>query len=285
MTRPAVKWVGGKQRLVPKLMRRLPEDVDRLRHVELFAGSGALYFARRPLQSNQLQLSGILNDKNLRLMDTYAVLREDVDGVIRSLCGLARYHSRDHYLNVRKRFNSGSGRLALRAAMFLYLNRTCYNGLYRQNGSGQFNVPWGRYDAPRICDPKRLRSCSRELDTTFLVWSDFERAYRSVVSCDKGRCFIYLDPPHAPADGTSFQTYLAGGFSHDDHVRLRNLVREMDGAGHRVMISNADTLFVRDIYREFRVERIEGTRSVSCKGSSRGKVGELLIRNYGGGKS
>jgi len=273
MTAPAVKWAGGKTRLLPELHRRLPGDVHKRRHVELFAGGGALFFARQPARA-------LLADKCLPLVEVYMALQAAPESVLRSLRGLVQHHGPDHYYAVRERFNAGRGKAAQMAAMFIYLNRAGFNGLYRQNSAGHLNVPFGRHRKSSLYRADELRRCASALERVHLRAGDFQEVARWSV-LGKGD-FVYLDPPYAPTSETSFAGYLAGGFTHDDHIRLRDLVRTLDRDGAKVMVSQADTIFTRDIYREFRVERVTATRSISRKASSRGPVHELVIRNYDG---
>lgn len=272
---PPLKWPGGKGRLLPELVKRLPPDADRLRHVELFAGGGALFFHRRPARA-------LLADNCAPLVELYSALQLDPEAVLRSLRALARHHSEAHYYAVRSRFNGGNGSEAQRAAMLLYLNRAGYNGLFRQNAAGEYNVPFGDARQSTLCQAERLRDCAQALEGARIHHGDFELCARTgVVGAGD---FVYLDPPYVPICETSFHSYGAGGFHYDDHVRLRDLAEKLDRAGARVMISNSDTMFVRDIYRRWRIDPVDASRSIAARGKSRGKVRELVIRNYGGGK-
>lgn len=280
---PFLKWAGGKRRLAPELLRRLPDDFAARAYAEPFAGSAALFFALPEAPRRVL-----LNDTCAPLINVYEWLRINPHGLIARVQRLLRGYP-DNYYGVRDRFNAGSQRGILPAAYFLYCNAACFNGIYRENASGDFNVPVGRparggrpkldYPALRLCAarlsvPRRRRGAEIQLARL-----DFQRAAESFA--DPARCFYYFDPPYAPLDGTSFRGYSAEGFRHDDHVRLRDFARFLTRRGGRVMVSNADTLFVRDIYREFRVESLRAPRSISCTGKSRAAgARELIIRNY-----
>lgn len=275
MAESPIKWVGGKGRLLPTIRRYLPEGIEDMPIVELFAGGAALTFDLEPP-------AALLIDNNLHLMRMYRALRDEREPVIRSLRQLARRYSREHYYRVRTRFNDWQRARPSQtvAAEFLYLNRGGYNGLFRQNGAGGFNVPFGDRARGSLVDVEKLRRASSVLGSTLLCCGDFETARANHVAWSNA--FVYADPPYAPTSAASFHGYLAGGFRHDDHVRLRDFVLELGRDGARVMVSNADTPFVRDIYRQpgWRIRKVSNTRSVSRDGRARGKVQELLITNY-----
>lgn len=271
---PVVKWAGGKTRLLAELVKRLPDDYAQRRHVELFAGGAALMLHTRPARS-------ALVDRNGHLIELYRVLRDgDLDALKRSVVALTRHHGRDHYYKVRARFVKGKGTRVQRAAMFLYLNRAGFNGLYRENKRGELNVPFGDVAQGSIYQPGILSRCADALQGTTLMHLDFYEATRLRELAGDAGDFVYLDPPYAPTCRTSFSSYVGGGFHHEDHVRVLDVVRELDRRGAKVMISNADTFFVRDLFRDFRIDVVQGSRSISSKGASRGRVSELLIRNY-----
>lgn len=268
---PFVKWAGGKGRLLSQLRPLLPPTVARLRHVEPFVGGGALFFSRRPERA-------LLTDINPSLIATYSAIRDDVDRVLSNLQGLARRHSKERYYEVRSRYNE-SRRLAppTRAAMFIYLNKTCFNGLHRVNRKGEFNVPVGSYKNPRIVDPERILLASEALRDAELRCDGFE----SLVEHAKPGDFVYFDPPYEPVTPTAnFTSYARDGFSQDDQTRLRDVYRELDRRGCRLMLSNSDVPFIRSLYRSFRIDTVAAPRAISCNGNGRGKVTEVVVRNY-----
>lgn len=273
---PVVKWAGGKTRLLGELVKRLPGDYWSRRHVELFAGGAALLLHLRPA-------SGFLSDRNEHLVELYRVLKspELRQSFKLSLQGLARHHGRAHYYKVRERFRAGEGTRAQAAATFVYLNRAGFNGLYRENRRGEFNVPFGDVAQGSIYQPKVIDRCAEALQGVTVMHTDFRHA-----RClrDGIEHFVYLDPPYAPTQRTSFSCYLGGGFHHEDHLRVLELMRDLDRRGVKVMLSNADTFFVRDLFRDYRIDAVQGSRSISRDGAGRGRVVELVIRNYGGGK-
>lgn len=269
--RPFIKWVGGKGRLRHALMALLPPGVELMRHVEPFVGGGALFFARQPERA-------LLCDINRDLIGTYESVRDEAQAVIRHLRRLSRSHDKTHYYGLRERYNQRRTRSrAERAAHFIYLNKTCFNGLYRVNRRGEFNVPMGRYKSPRILDEEALLAASAQLASAELLCTPFEELIGRVRPGD----FVYLDPPYEPLTRTAnFTSYAQDGFSQDDQRRLRDVVRELDRRGAKVMLSNSDVPFIRQLYRGMRIDQVMAPRAVSCVGSKRGAVAEAVVRNY-----
>jgi DNA adenine methylase len=271
--RPFVKWVGGKGKLCRALSELLPPQVEFMRHVEPFLGGGALFFARNPA-------TALLSDVNSDLIATYEAVRDEPCALISQLCSLAILHGQDHYYAVRERYNERSSKSRVeRAAQFIYLNKTCFNGLFRVNRKGEFNVPVGRYTNPNIADAGALLAASMRLQGIELRCASFERLLDSAGPGD----FVYMDPPYAPVSATSnFTTYAKGGFSLADQERLAAVFHELDRRGARLMLSNSDAPLIRELYRGYQTDVVLAPRAVSCDGSGRGKVSELVIRNYGG---
>jgi DNA adenine methylase len=266
-----VKWAGGKSRLLSQLLPLLPSEAAYMRHLEPFAGGATMFFARRPGRA-------VLGDKNPHLCATYAAVRDAVEDVIALLRELAQSHSVGRYYELRERYNQRAELAdAERAALFIYLNKTCFNGLHRVNRRGDFNVPAGRYTSPRILDEVSLRAASRELQRVELCCEDFE----SMLGRAQAGDFIYLDPPYVPVTATArFTAYAAGGFTLDDQRRLRDVVDELDRRGCAVMVSNSDAAEVRELYRGYVIDTVSTRRSISC--GRRASVTELVVRNYGG---
>ncbi|MCS6856394.1 MAG: DNA adenine methylase [Sandaracinaceae bacterium] len=269
---PFLKWAGGKSRLVPQLLRLLPEGVERMRHIEPFAGGAAFFFARRPKRA-------LLADINEPLINTYRCVRDQVDQVIEALRELATKHGTGRYYEVRAEYNATKHIPPhRRAAMFIYLNKTCFNGLHRVNRRGEFNVPEGKYKNPRILDEPQLRAASQALQNAELHCGDFEEILDFVKPGD----FVYLDPPYEPISGTSnFTSYAkAEGFTRKDQFRLKNVFCALDRRGAKVMLSNSDVPFIRELYREYRIDQVFAPRLISCDVRSREPVPELVIRNF-----
>lgn len=271
---PFLKWVGGKGKLLSQLVPLLPSGVERMRHVEPFAGGAAMFFARTPERA-------VLCDFNRSLVDTYLAVRDELEAVIGELETLSMSHAAGSYYGVRERYNAVGKRQSRseRAAMFIYLNKTCFNGLHRVNRRGEFNVPEGRYKNPRILDEPTLRAASRALARADIRQASFEDMLGYVRPGD----FVYLDPPYEPVSETaSFTAYAAGdGFSRADQTRLRDVVVELDRRGAKVMLSNSDVPFIRELYAQFRIDLVAAPRAINCDARGRGLVSEVVVRNYG----
>jgi DNA adenine methylase len=297
--RPLLKWAGGKRQLLPALRQYYPGRFTR--YIEPFVGSGAVFFDLFSLG----RLEGVptrLTDVNVDLLGTYRVVRDRTEEVLRVLARLDRDHRRDGetcYYRVRdRRFNplrqavvADGPHAALDAypvdlaAMFIYLNRTGFNGLFRLNRSGQFNVPVGRYAAPRICDADHLRAVAAAFrrSQAQIEFSPFDATL-----ADAGRGdFVYCDPPYAPLSPTAnFAHYTAGGFSADDQLRLRDAIVAACERGATVVESNSSAGLIEDAYRtaaarrvQLKVERVAARRAINSRASARGPVDELIIAN------
>jgi len=269
--RPFLKWVGGKGRLLSQLAPLLPDGVQSMRHLEPFAGGAAMFFASGSERAR-------LSDLNGDLMRTYAAVRDDVEGVIAHLSRLMEQHGVGHYYGVRDDYNRGAYACdAELAAVFVYLNKTCFNGLYRVNRSGCFNVPIGRSQRPPVADAESLRTASARLRGVELGVGSFECVLEHVRAGD----FVYLDPPYDPLSKTSsFQAYTGDGFTRGDQVRLREVFDELSRRGVLAMLSNSDTSDVRALYRSWSAVKVLAQRSVNSAVTRRGAVSELVIRNY-----
>jgi DNA adenine methylase len=268
---PFLKWVGGKGKLRHALTALLPSGVALMRHVEPFLGGGALFFARAPERA-------LLCDINQDLIATYEVVRDDVSELLSQLARLSRDHGQERYYAVRERYNARKPRSpAERAAQFIYLNKTCFNGLFRVNRKGEFNVPMGRYAKPNIADTEVLLAASERLKHVELRCASFE----CLLSEARPGDFVYMDPPYEPLSRTAnFTSYAQDGFSQEDQARLRDVFRELDRRGAKLMLSNSDVPLIRDLYRGYNVEVVLAPRAVNCDAKNRGPVSEVVIRNY-----
>jgi DNA adenine methylase len=264
---PVIKWVGGKTKLLAELIARLPERFGR--YYEPFAGGAALFFRVAPERA-------VLADSNPDLIGLYTCLAADVTGVIRKLEHHRTAHSEAHYYATRTRWNDRelSWSSADRAATFIYLNKTCFNGLWRVNRSGAFNVPIGRYTDPPICVPDTLRAASTLLERATLRCGD----YRAAVA-DAGRGdFVYFDPPYDPVTPTaSFTSYTADAFGTAHQRALADTARLLVARGCRVMLSNSDTPFIRSLYKGFQIDRVKCARAINSNAAKRGDVDEVIM--------
>lgn len=270
MVDPLLKWAGGKRQLLPAILRLFPADYKTRRYHEPFLGGGAVFFKIRPS-------SGSINDINARLMTFYRVVRDQPEDLIQ----LARqYPYREAaYYRLRDRFNHADLPPLEAAALLLYLNKTAYNGLYRVNAQGAFNVPFGRYTHPTIVSPQRIRAASKLLHRMTLLNTDFA----SVLDHARPGDLCYLDPPYHPLSATaSFTAYAAEGFDLTEQQRLRDVCVALDTAGVLFVLSNSDTPPIHHLYHDidaFRVTTVHASRTISSKAATRGPVTELLITN------
>ncbi|WP_437639552.1 DNA adenine methylase [Sorangium sp. So ce854] len=266
MPRPFLKWAGGKGQLLRQFQPLLPASFRR--YFEPFVGGAALFFCLQPKRA-------ALTDVNAELIDCYRAVRDRVEEVIAAL-GSHEYDEA-HYYSVRD-LDPKALSLPERAARTIFLNRTGFNGLYRVNSAGRFNVPFGRYVNPSICNPPQLRACSAALQGVELEVRDFERVLDHAGEGD----FVYLDPPYSPVSSTAnFTSYSAGGFSFRDQERLAALFAALDERGVKVMLSNSDVPEIPPLYKRFKIDRVAALRSINAKSDARGRVGEIVIRNYG----
>ncbi len=264
---PIIKWVGGKTRLLPEIAARLPRQFGR--YYEPFVGGGAVFFHLAPEQA-------VLSDRNADLIATYRAVADDPDGVLRRLAMHREAHDEEHYYATRARWNDRSVDWSPldRAATFIYMNRTCYNGLYRVNRGGGFNVPMGRYKNPPICDPDGVRAASKVLRRAQLRCGD----YRAAVADAQPGDLVYFDPPYDPITPTaSFVSYTADAFGPDDQRALASLAHELADRGVGVVLSNSDTPFVRSLYKGLRMDRVRCARAINCNSERRGEVDEVLV--------
>ncbi len=275
--RPFLKWAGGKQKLLTDYEEYFPAGFHR--YFEPFVGGGAVFF--HLWKTGRITGAASLFDNNEELINTYIVVRDNPDELIKILAGHKERHSREYYYRIRNLDRQAGGLRALsapeRAARTIYLNRTCYNGLYRVNKSGCFNVPVGRYKKPKILDAKLLQAVSYALQGVHLEVRDF----RSVVELAEPGDFFYFDPPYHPLSRTSsFTSYTAGSFSEDDQRDLAVVFRRLTAKGCLCMLSNSHTPFILDLYKGFRVEKVRANRAINVNSNGRGAVAEVVVLNY-----
>jgi DNA adenine methylase len=258
--RPFLKWVGGKRSILNELAKRLPTAYTT--YYEPLLGGGALFFSLKPPKA-------CLSDINFHLIITFQTVRDDVEKLIEQLKAHVANHNKTYFLKAREHLFTAKDPVEI-AAWFIYLNKTCYNGLYRVNKAGKFNVPIGSYKEPAILDEENLRLCAKVLKDAKIIQQSFMQ-----IEPEKNE-FYYLDPPYHRA----FSGYDGNGFGDEQHKQLAGICQKIDNVGGFFMLSNSDTDFIRSLYKDFKVEKISASRMVSCKGNQRGKEEELLIRNY-----
>ena len=265
--KPFVKWAGGKRQIIHELIKRVPEKFDT--YYEPFVGGGALLFELMPEKA-------VIGDVNYDLINAYLVIRDKVEELIASL--KKHKNEKDYYYAIRS-LDPNTLDPVERASRFIYLNRTCYNGLWRVNSKGEFNVPFGRYKNPKICDEENLRVVSEYLRSANvkIVYGDYKETLKTAKEGD----FVYLDPPYAPVSKTAnFTEYAKNGFSLRDQEELADVFTELDKKGCYVMLSNSDTEFVKSLYKGYLIEKVRANRSINCISHRRKNHCELIVRNY-----
>ncbi|PPD57404.1 DNA adenine methylase [Dehalogenimonas etheniformans] len=266
---PFVKWAGGKRGIIDQLVNRLPDKFGE--YYEPFAGGAALFFEI----SDNLK-KAYISDSNLDLMITYAVVKDMPDALIKKLEDHAKKDSEEYYYKVRAQHNLKDA--VDTAARFIYLNKTCYNGLYRVNKKGEFNVPRGRYANPDVVNKENILAASQALKKAELRYREFDKI------TPKSGDLVYFDPPYHPTDTASFTQYTKLDFSEKDQQRLANFALELHRQGVYVMLSNSDTPYIRNLYNNtaWNLSVVSAPRLVNCKAEGRVAVKELLVRNYAG---
>jgi DNA adenine methylase len=266
--RPFIKWAGGKGRLLAQYAPLFPNEIGD--YHEPFLGSGAVFFHLR----HRIGGRAFLSDRIGELVRSFGAVRDDPGGVIRHLG--QHVYEQGHYYRVRSQ-NPARLSVAGLAARFIYLNRTGFNGLYRVNRSGRFNVPFGRHTNPTICDAEGLRRASHALAGAEIE----QRGYQELSGWAEAGDFVYLDPPYHPLTKTAnFTSYTADRFGEADQRALAQACRELDAIGARFMLSNSDTPLIRDLYKEFDIQQVFAARAINSQSSKRGKIPEVVVRNY-----
>nr|YP_009326807.1 hypothetical protein [Caulerpa racemosa]ANJ70782.1 hypothetical protein [Caulerpa racemosa] len=272
MCKPIIKWVGGKRQLINELIKRMPKKYNR--YFEPFIGGGALFFELKPKNA-------FINDYNQELTNLYTVIRDCSSELINDIC--KHKNEADYYYEVRALDRDVNLFKKLtnieRASRFVFLNKTGFNGLYRVNSKGQYNVPFGRYKNPNYCDPENIKACSDLLKNTEISNGDFDIIKHKIQKDD----FVYFDPPYVPLTATSsFTGYTDKGFDEDMQFRLRDLCDYIHNKGAYFMLSNSSADFIYELYDVdgYTIHEAEANRNINSKGNGRGKVKEVIIINY-----
>lgn len=291
--KPFLKWAGGKTQLLPTIDSFLPDTFraeNDVTYIEPFVGGGAMLFYM--LQKYPNISRAVINDINPHLIKTYRVIKENPLALIESLSEIQeRFKTlKDHdsqkelYLNIRECFNKQDLNDVEEATYMIFLNRTCFNGLYRENSKGGFNVPFGRYINPTICDEDLIKSDSEVLQKVEILNGDFSQTAEHI----QGYTFFYFDPPYRPLDATSsFNSYVKESFGDSEQIRLKNFYADLSARGCYAMLSNSDCKgrnaeddFFDRLYETFFIERVYAKRCINANATKRGVLTELLIRNY-----
>lgn len=292
--KPFVKWVGGKGQLISQLVDLLPSDFAQwqdVTYIEPFVGGGAFFFHMLRHYGNITR--AVINDVNPDLIKCYSVVKEQPDKLIQALEEIqAEYYAlpdepkrQQFFLEKRAEFNTKNLPPLDNSKLFIFLNRTCFNGLYRVNKKGLFNVPFGKYVRPTICDKETIMADSRLLQRVEILNGD----YSATLDKAEGKTLFYFDPPYRPLSSTSsFNDYTKDSFNDDEQRRLKEFCDRIHTAGHFFMLSNSDCLakdgkdrFFDDLYAAYSIERVWASRSVNANPAKRGKLTEILVRNFG----
>jgi len=277
LVKPYLKWAGGKRQLLAEIKKYLPKNLNNYTYYEPFVGAGAVFFELQPKKA-------VINDFNEQLILTYNVIKENVENLILLLKKYQKKNNEEYFYEIRNldRDQPNFNKLTdiEKAARLIFLNKTCFNGLYRVNSQGLFNVPYGRYKNPIICEDIVLRQISAYLNSNeiSILNNDFEHA---VLTANK-KSFIYFDPPYHSPDKTNFTGYQANGFDEDEQERLYNVMKKMTNRGIKCLLSNSDTKFIRKLYNHdiFDIISVQAKRIISSDSAGRGFVNELIIKNW-----
>lgn len=270
--KPILKWVGGKRQIMSEINKRLPKEYGN--YFEPFLGGASVLMNINPEKA-------YVNDLNNELINVYEVIKQSPKELIENL--KKHKNESDYFYKVRsldrdkEKFQNMTN--IQKASRIIYLNKTCYNGLYRVNLRGELNAPFGRYKNPLICDEENIKEVSHffnEKDIRF-----FNEDFEQFLSKCKKNDFVYLDPPYDPInDSSNFTGYNANGFGRNDQKRLKKLCDKLDKKGVKFLLSNSSTKFINDLYKEYKIDKIDAKRSINSKGNKRGSIKEVLVRNY-----
>lgn len=291
--KPFIKWVGGKGQLIEQLTNLLPKDFRCWKdttYIEPFVGGGAMLFYM--LQHFPNIKHAVINDINTDLTTCYQTIRDNAEELILSLKDIEEYYlsikeeeeRKSFFMSVREQYNQKNLAPVDNTTKFIFLNRTCFNGLYRVNKSGLFNVPFGKYKNPKICDPQTIRKDSELLQRVEILNGDFEETFNYA----KGNTLFYFDPPYRPlSDTSSFNDYTKESFNDDAQIRLKEYCDRINNAGYSFMLSNSDCKgktesdnFFDILYKNYQIERVWASRSINANPNKRGKLTEILVHNY-----
>lgn len=292
--KPFIKWVGGKGQLLSEINKLYPVELGKNinKYAEIFVGGGAVLF---DILSKYKLDEVYISDKNLELINTYKSIRDNVDILIKSLKGMEEQYilldnknRKDYYYKKREEYNSLKINSEVnnieKAILFIFLNKTCFNGLYRVNKKGKFNVPMGAYKKPKICDEENLKNVSLTLRNVKIVYADYKESEKFI----DDKTFVYIDPPYRPLNITSsFTSYTENDFNDKEQIELAEYINVLNKKGAKIVISNSDPKnndiddnFFDKLYKNYNINRVKATRMLNSNASLRGAINELLITNY-----
>lgn len=270
---PFLKWVGGKRQLMPSIVEHLPENIKNLNYSEPFIGGGAVLFHLQPKNA-------IINDFNEELVNVYNIIKNNLSELIVDL--KKHDNNADYFYKIRgldrtEQFNDLTP--VQRASRIIFLNKTCFNGLYRVNNAGEFNAPFGRYKNPNIVNEPTLKAVNKYLNANNIIIRSGD--YATILEELDNRSFVYLDPPYHPiSESSNFTGYVQGGWNIFDQARLRDACNELTERGIKFLLSNSSSPQIKDLYENYNITTVKANRAINSNGADRGEVDEVLIRNY-----
>ncbi|MDY3974170.1 MAG: DNA adenine methylase [Veillonella caviae] len=273
---PIVKWVGGKRQLLSEIVPLLPKITKKITYVEPFIGGGAVIFDQQPVK-------GIINDYNAELINVYEVIKNEPKPLLELLEIHKSLNSADYFYEIREldrddKYDDLSS--VEKAARIIYLNKTCYNGLFRVNQAGQFNTPYGKYKNPNIVNRPVIMAMSDYFNSNDI--QIMQGDYRDVLRNLDKNSFVYLDPPYMPiSSSSSFTGYTENGFSGIEQLNLKNICDELNERGIKFLLSNSDHPYLREIYSKYKITTVQARRTINSNAKRRGEINEILVRNYG----
>lgn len=270
---PFLKWVGGKRKLIPKISEHLPKNIRELRYYEPFIGGGALLFHLQPQNA-------VINDFNTELANVYNVVKNNIEELIVDL--KKHKNNSEYFYQIRSLDRTDDFSIlseVQRASRIIYLNKTCFNGLYRVNSAGEFNAPYGRYKNPNIVNEPTLRAVNKFLNKSNITIKNED--YSDALESINKNSFIYLDPPYHPiSENSNFTGYVQGGWNIFDQIRLREVCDVLNKKGAKFLLSNSSSPFIKDQYEKYKITTVKAIRAINSNGLGRGEIDEVLIKNY-----
>jgi len=270
---PILKWVGGKRQLLTEIVNHLPKNIKKYRYFEPFVGGGAVLFSLQPQNA-------VINDFNDELINVYHVIKSHVDELIIDL--QKHTNDADYFYNIRSCDRTSEFQKLTpiqRASRILYLNKTCFNGLYRVNKAGEFNAPFGRYKNPNIVNESTLIAVNKYLNINDIIIQSGD--YAEILKLADSKSFVYLDPPYHPiSENSNFTGYVQGGWNDSDQVRLKDVCDQLTRKGVKFLQSNSSSLFIKELYKDYHISTVKAIRAINSNGEDRGAIDEFLIQNY-----
>lgn len=270
---PFLKWVGGKRQLMPSIVDRLPENIKDYKYIEPFIGGGAVFFNLQPKNA-------VINDYNEELINVYQVIKDNLDELIIDL--KKHKNEAEYFYSIRSLDRNGEFKklsAVQRASRVIFLNKTCFNGLYRVNNAGEFNSPFGRYKNPNIVNEPTLKAVNKFLNNNNIEINSGD--YSEILKQTDKKCFVYLDPPYHPiSESSNFTGYVQGGWNMYDQIDLKTACDGLHKKGVKFLLSNSSADFIKDLYKDYKITIVKANRAINSNGADRGEVDEVLIRNY-----